>query len=304
MDWARKKKIAFATEDGKVEKVAIKKLDFPKGTEIYVEAGFSTRILMRLMEKGCKVFRIGGKAISDFRGEGKKTDEGDAELIHKVYLQTPKAFTEIEKPTKSEFKLHRLMAKYRQVTKDVASFKNRVQAMEWEYGKETYGDVVARLEKLQDETFKRIEPIVEYEYRKLKHIKGLGPKTLAKLLASAHPRDFESLSAYLAYCGCKASSFYKKFEDGKGKGRGEFSRNAKSAIWFIAKSCMTLGKKERTKYYCMYEKLRKDLEARGLKKLIHTKALNRLQTFLLKEIYHTVKDIEPMKSLEEVFEGW
>jgi len=300
IDWSRTKQVVVVDEKGNAEQVSVKKFKIPEGAEVYLEAGFSMRLIMKMMDQGCVIYRTLGQNIAEFRGEKEKTDMGDAQLIREAYLQNPDMFKKVERPSELEFRLHSLMTQYRQVTKDVASFKNRIKAIEWEYGEVVYKGILGTLESLQKEIFKQIEPLIAVEYDKLKHIKGLGPKTLAKLLASAHPRDFLSLSAYLAYCGCKASSFYKRFEvgqeNGKNKGRGRFSRQAKSAIWFASKGVL-MAKDE--KYYPLYKKVRTDLESRGIEKLVHTKALNRVQTFLLKEIYHEVHGVEPLKTLRE-----
>lgn len=318
VDWARSKAVMVVDESGNVREMTAKEMitegdkpAFSEGDEIYLETGFSAKVMYRLLDGGCVVHRVPGRKIKELRSGKEKTDIDDAFLIKQAYEEYPEWFSVVEKPSGSERKLRRLYTMYRQVTRDIVRFKNIAQGHEWEFdikGDVAYGDAIKNLETLKKDVFKQMKPFVKEElrrFRKLKGIKGIGPMLLAQLLAIAHPRNFETLSKYLAYCGCKASTFYKEFdpETGKGNGRGKHNWEAKVIGYLMAK-CVLRAKDPCLEkwYYGIKERFHEE-HPEWSDGICHGKAMNRLRTYIMKEIYDCLKDMGAWPTVDEVFGG-
>lgn len=131
------------------------------------------------------------------------------------------------------------------------------------------------LEKISDkkkQLLKDIKVIVKGDLKKVKHIKGLGLRYLAGLLAYAHPKRFRNLHRFLLYCGYKGGFLH-------------YNRKVKSIVNRITIH-LIMNKDEH--YYPFFLKLKSDLNCRFpkyRKGKIDGMAKNRLGTFLLKEVY-------------------
>lgn len=263
IDWSRSKNVVVIDEDGNVRRMTtkemttkktktkegkVKKPTFDVDDELYMETGFSGKIMYRLLDEGCIIYRIPGQLVSDVRGEREKTDEGDAGYIKETWeLYTDRCIGfRLKKPTPDERKLRRLYTMYRQVTRDIVRFTNIVKSQEWEYGikgKSVYEGNIEDLDVLKKTIFEEMKPLIKEElrrFKKLKGIKGIAAMTMAQLLAIAHPKNFKTKSKYLAYVGCKARTFYKKFnsETGIGEGRGRHNWEAKIVGVIMANNVM------------------------------------------------------------------
>lgn len=287
LDWARTKDVAMVAEDGSEQLVMVKQLTFEEGDEIYIESGFSNRVIEDLMVQGCTVYCIDAHTASEHRTEEKKSDIEDARWLHILYSNQPDLFVQVQPLSDEDRELKRLYAMYRQVTRDIVRFKNIRTSMQWEHGKTAYGAAIADLGVFKKEIFKEMKPLIKDDLKKVRElgIKGIGPMLFAQLMAVAHPKNFSSKSKYLAYCGCKARTFYKTFENGVGRGRGRFNRNAAMIGYLIADAVIRATD---PKYYQFYlevkEKFKQD-NPEWPNGVCHGKAKNRLRTMLMKEVY-------------------
>ena len=342
VDWARTKQVALVLDDD-TEKIMTTKefVDmFGKNDEIFLESGFSARLMYSVLDKGARVFRGQSQTIKSLREElgypTKTSDIEDAHLIRATYGKYPELFIEVEKPSNEDRALRRLFTQYRQVTRDVARFKNIIQAHEWEFGvEEGYAGAIISLEQTKKDLLKLMKPYIKDDLKKFKmdnpDIKGVGVALIAQLLAIAHPKNFPSWSCYRAYVGYTARTFYKTFENGKGKGRGQFCRDAHAAVVLMAQGLIRAagislkseglkkeeveGKAPRWEYeqikeyietvespipvivmaWNRYYKIKERFHNENpiwSNGMCHGKAQNRLGTEILKQIYHSLKEAE------------
>jgi len=307
VDWSRTKQVALVY--GEKEKQTTPKEFvnmFEENDEVYLESGFSSRIIYSLLDRGIKVYRANSASINDFRtdlGFGDKgSDLDDAHLIQAAYEAKPDLFIEMEKPDESDRELRKLYTMYRQITRDITRFKNIISSHNWEYGTEKgYNGAVEVLEVTKKDILKQMIPYIKEDLSSFKEetgIKGIGPALMAQLLAVAHPKNFSSLSKYLAYVGCKASTFYKTFENGKGSGRGRFNRDASQTGYLMVSGVMR-AKDPITEewYYVIKEKFQKE-HPDWSNGICHGKASNRLRTQIMKRIYKSLSNNDYQEILE------
>jgi hypothetical protein len=293
LDWAiRKPFVAFVLEPNQTTPMfySFKTLDSlihsvkslavlkSQNSVIFAESGMPKGFLYRLIDSGFKVFLCDGQLVSELRGESKKTDKLDAQLLYKLYQKNPEAFREVSEPETKELKFSVLMSKYAHLTMDWIRFGHRQKAYEIEFGEKVYKEIIKKLDSERRKVLKEVEPLIEGELQKLRSIKGLGLKLIAGILSVAHPKHFPSLSRYLAYCGYKDSVGNK------------YNRKAKTMAYLIARSFVI---NQNTEFYNLYLKIKQDLKKKfpnDSKTRINNKAINRLATFALKEIYHKVRE--------------
>lgn len=170
------------------------------------------------------------------------------------------------------------MREYDRVTKACVSFKNYSFSFRREFNQDlpNTGIIIKGFEDQKRQILKSIRPMIKNKLKRVKHIKGLGLRLLAGLLAYADPIRFPSLRKFLHYCGYKKSSKKTK----------RYNRKVSSVVYQIAIS-LVMQKDE--KYYPLYLKLKRDLEERFpnyRKSKIDGMAKKRIGTFLLKEIYN------------------
>lgn len=265
----------------KVNKAKIKKVeDLPDNCEVFLEEGApKNSILYRLLEKGCKIYLVPGVEVKKFRDElgVEKSDENDPVIIAKLWLSKPKLFRPFTKPEKEEVRFNYLMRKYLRVTKDLARMKNRAKAYEREFGSsEAYKEIIKILEKEKQKVLKEVKPLIAKELEIAKDMKGVDIALMARLLASAHPKNFPTLSRYLLYCG------YKEWSK---KHTKRYNREAHTVAWLMASNLIM---KKDSKFYPLYLKIKEDLRQKYpdyTNGKIHGMAMNRLATFVLKHIY-------------------
>ncbi len=273
--------------------------------ELYMERGCPKYDLYQRLDSGCRIFQIDGKIIKKLRKDldREKTDEGDAELVKLAFERDPEDFVEFTMPEQTEFRYAFIMSRYEQTTSELAAFKNRRLAFIKEFGPlESFDSIIKLLEKDKKEMLKQVAPLIAVEYAKVKHIRGLGPALLARLLAVAHPKKFKSKSAYLLYCG------YTKMS----RDTHKYHRKAKSILYPIA--TQTLMQKDEH-YRQIYDdakeassknncatcwltvgkhkcKKRKEENQPTCKIRNHTVALNRVSTKLAEYLYKNLKNIK------------
>ena len=156
------------------------------------------------------------------------------------------------------------MRQYDEITKLIVMKQNWLRFHEADFG--VVPDIGLEYSlKLKKNILEDVEEMIKEELKKVKHIKGVGVRYLAGILAYAHPNRFPSLRKFLFYCGyTEASNKLKKY-----------SRRIKPIINQAVKNLIMHKDK---KYYSLYLKFKQDLGN-------HYKAINRVGTYLLKEIY-------------------
>jgi len=243
----------------------------------FIESGAPYLLLHQLITNDFNVFIVDSHLIKDFRGEREKTDEKDAQYIRELYHQKPEIFKPLTLQDKDLIHAKYLVAKYIHFTKGIARLKNQQKAFERQFGdSETYKHTIKEWSLKKKEALTEVLPYLKEDIQKI-NIAGVGNVLSMQILASAHPNKFNSLSSFLAYCGYKGNVGTK------------YNRLAKTTAYQMASECV-MHKNE--KYYPLYLKVKEDLKQRfpeDRKAKINGKAINRLSTFLLKEIYSSVK---------------
>lgn len=163
------------------------------------------------------------------------------------------------------------MREYDALTKMIVVQKNWLHGFEKDFGYRP--DVgLHHFAQLKKQLMKEVKQMVIEDLKKVKHIKGLGVRYLAGLLAYANPKRFRTLHRYLLYCGYKGA--YRKF-----------NRTVKSIVYQIV---VQLIMHKDGHYYPLYLKIKEDIRKRFPKyrKIkIDRISKNRLGTFFLKEFY-------------------
>lgn len=172
------------------------------------------------------------------------------------------------------------MRQYDMIVKLSVMVKNWLQAYKRTFGLNPISLELKRIQKKKETILKDVKGMLKEELRKVEHIKGLGARYLAGILAYAHPNRFSSLRKFLAYCGYKESA----------KVTGRYNRKVCSMVNRVVRE-LIIHKDEN--YYPLYLKIKKDLAERHpnySKRKIDAMARNRVGTFLLKELYILFKD--------------
>ena len=167
------------------------------------------------------------------------------------------------------------MRQYDKLVKLSVMLKNWLKSYQREFDLNPIDIGLEAIENKKQELMKDAKSMITDDLEKVKHIKGLGIRYLAGILAYAHPSRFASLRKFLHYCGHKQSS----------KVTNRYSRKICSLTRQIA---ISLIRQKNPIYYPLYLKIKGDLSKRNpnlRKVVIHEMALNRTGTFLLKEIY-------------------
>lgn len=168
------------------------------------------------------------------------------------------------------------MRQYDWLVKVSVMLKNWSTAYKRQFGENPIDIGLAEIEMKKKEILKDAKVIIREDLKKVTHIKGLGVRFLAGLLAYAHPSRFSNLHKFLHYCGYKGSAKISK----------KYSRKVCSLVHQIAKSLLMHKDPE---YYSLYQKLRNDLRSKypnARKIKTYNIAINRVGTFFLKEIYY------------------
>lgn len=170
------------------------------------------------------------------------------------------------------------MREYDKVNTILVTMKNWSTAYQKDFGK-TPNIGLEQASQLKKTLTKELIILVKSELPKVEHIKGIGPRYLAGILAYAHPSRFASLRKFLFYCGyTEASTKLKKY-----------NRRIKPIIHQLTRGVIMCKNK---KYYPLYLKIKEDLSRRypdRCKKIIDVMARNRVGTYLLKEIYEVFR---------------
>lgn len=168
------------------------------------------------------------------------------------------------------------MRQYDKLVKLSVMIKNWTWAYEREFGETPINLNLEQIEKKKKEMLKKAKPLVKNDLKKVKHIRGLGLRYLAGLLAYAHPNRFPTLHRYLYYCGYTGASKVTK----------RYNRKVKSLVYQIVKGLIM---HRDPVYYQKYLKIKSELSDDYPKHKKDGVARNRVGTLLLKEFYRIFK---------------
>lgn len=115
-------------------------------------------------------------------------------------------------------------------------------------------------------------------------MRGLGAITIAAVLAKGNPQRFQSLQAYLRYCGLRAEA----------RAVGRYSRRIKAVYHQLA--CGVIMHRD-PKFYAVYQEIKGNLRGRFplyRKSKIDGMARNRLATLLAKHVFLTLRSVLPV----------
>lgn len=297
VDWAVKKphKVYVNNEITDMDSTKLISLN---PSEVYLESGCPNRLLFKLLEKGHKVFVVDGKLVKKARKHGiielEKSDIVDVELIKKL-AESSHNFRELEQKEKKQIELKYWMSVYNQLTKDSVRIQHIIKSFQREFLTEPpplYQTLLSSLEKQKKEILDKTVPLVEDETLLFSHIKGVGKRYIAGLLAVADPRNFKTLSMYLLYCGHKEDSFKKTHK---------YSRQAKSLVWQMVKQLIMAKDENYYKAYLMFKKYLAEKHPDFSKGKINGMAMNRVGSFLLKEFFDVLKGFSLNEKNMELF---
>ncbi len=244
----------------------------------FLESGAPYPLLYQLVSNNFNVFIINNYLVKEYRGVREKTDINDAFYIQQLYYENPNLFKSLNLPEKNVIYIKYLSSKYKHITRAIARFKILQKAFQREFGEnDVYLDLIKKWEKEKRKLFKEIYPLLEDDIQKV-NIYGIGNVLTMQILTEAHPIRFNSLSSYLSYCGYIGNVGYK------------YNHQAKSTAYQMSVSCI---RHKSPNYYPLYLKIKEDLKIKFLgdsKAKVNGRAINRLSTFLLKEIYRSVKN--------------
>ncbi len=247
-----------------------------KGCAVFLEEGCPKGILFPLVREN-RIFMVRGDVVSEYRARRqlRKTDANDACLIRELSQNRPLVFRELERLERAELLTRMDYAYYCKLSSLLAGLRNRRRSFLREVGEVPRGlttsiAILRREKKAAASQFSKFDSSVS-----LLAIKGAGPRLVGGVLLCAHPRNFRSLSAYLAYAGFKGWSSLS----------GKYNRHVKSLYYQLG--AMVIIHRD-PRFYRIYVKIKRDLQIsrEGLSAgRLDGMARNRLCTFLAKEFY-------------------
>ena len=158
-------------------------------------------------------------------------------------------------------------------------------------------DWLATAEEYKKEKVAKIREHFGDQVQEVAFIKGLGSTYLSEVIAYANPSRFPRLKAFLAFCGFRATARYKDptKRNVKGNVRRRYNIPAHTALIQAAEN--TIRQRDPS-YRPVYNYLKADLAEREVR-APHTTAINRLATFLAKDVYTIHKHERPVFRGEE-----
>ena len=141
--------------------------------------------------------------------------------------------------------LSRIMREYDRVNAIIVTMKNWSTAYQKDF--DIAPDIgLEKILQFKKTLTKKLSILVKDELPKVDHIKGIGPRYLAGILAYAHPSRFPSLRKFLFYCGYTQASRTNK----------NYNRRIKPIMRLLAESVIM---HKDTKYYPLYHKVKEEL---------------------------------------------
>jgi hypothetical protein len=187
-------------------------------------------------------------------------------------------------PNKTDLSIK--MRQYDAIVKLIVMQKNWLKSHKKDFGITTDLSVFAKnileLEVIKKKLMITVREVIKDDFKLVDNINGLGIRYLVGILAYAHPHRFSNLHKFLVFCGYKASSKKSK----------KYNRKVCSIIHMVGKELII---KKDEKYYNLYLKIKEDLRKKNptyTKGRIDSMTINRISTFLLKEVYSLFRNRE------------
>lgn len=254
----------------------------PVGCRIYLEDGFP-KTQVHGLAKGNTILSVRGALVKELREDQavSKSDRNDVSIIRQLARSRPDAFREMSPEEKDQLEQRMIYGYYCKVTDLTASLKNQQRAFTKEFGKELpqLAAIISELEQEKKQAgryFNNFAPS-----RKKIPNRGVGVRYLAGILIMANPSKFKSLSAYLGYCGLKASADTS----------GRYNKHVRGLYHQLAFEVILHKDAE---FYPLYLKIKSDLKQRfplHPRHRIDRMARNRVSTFLAKKVYSTFHQV-------------
>jgi hypothetical protein len=251
-----------------------------KGHRIYLEEGCPRHDLYGVVREN-QVFTVAGKYVRALREEcGKaKSDFNDVSLIRELAQRNPGLFLQVTARETEEIVDEMTYTYYSRVTRLNVTLGNYRRGFLRQFG-EVPPQLEATIDTLKRERWKLTNRFWNFDkVAGALNIRGLGSITVAAILTKANPKRFDSLQAYLRYCGMRAEA----------RTLGNYSRRVQAIYYQLGRDVVL--HKDPT-FYGLYLKVKGDLRARFphyRKGKIDGMARNRLATLLAKHLYRAFR---------------
>lgn len=291
IDWAYTKELVLFDGE-KVFNTDHKGLSKYLDTEVVIEAGAPISLCWNIFRK-TKLYYVLPVKTKEYRETHsiEKSDEADARVIWQ--LAQDKANLIEASINQRAIRLAMLYHMYLTYQKAQYNLENQIRAAKQYYGEyagQLFGMELAvdQLAPKHEGLLREIDLIAPKLPPQLKKIKGFGIRMWAGIICVASPQHFNSVNAYLKYCGYIDRDVLKN----------KFSRDAKLVYWLLTDQIV----KQRTEpYRSKYDEIKQkqgELHPEWLKKSgykegkgrIDNIARNRVGTMLAKDVFRIVKD--------------
>ncbi len=243
---------------------------------IFIEEGYSKNELYKVSERN-RIFTVSGRLVKELReSQGiSKSDQNDVFVLRQLVSSSPDLFREMSREDKQELHDKMTYSYYCKLTSLVSALRNKQTAFAKEFGR-NLPQLDTVLDELEREKGRLLKYFNKFEAcQRTLAIHGVGVRYLGGILISADPSKFRSLSAYLRYCGLKASA----------RRTWWYNKHVRSLYYQVSVSVVM---KKDEHFYPLYLKIKADLSQRfpGYPKFrVDLMARNRLATFIAKRIY-------------------
>lgn len=267
---------------------------------IVLETGCPLSFIYNLCRIGYNVQLIKGQDVKEYR-ESKgleKSDEVDAKCIYELAREKPNLLSKPISPTSKEIQIIGDYRRFYKLQKARVILGNQKDAF-YKYfgsGDRTMSMEIA-LQELEAGEHAYLEKVKKYIPKippRLQGIKGLGERIWAGIIVTANPLDFSTLSRYLRFCG---------YVD-KEQLNHKYNRHAKMLYHMLADEVI---KQRDTQFRPIYDKCKIDIAAKHedwRKYRVNNAGVNRLATFLAKEVYYAVREAKDKGELVEQLTLW
>ena len=289
-DWAYTKELVLYDGE-KLTRTDSKGLGKHLNQEATIESGAPISLCWNIFRR-TKLYYVLPAKTKDYREKHdiEKSDEADARVIWE--LAQDKSNLIEASINQRGIRLAMLYHMYLTYQKSRVVLANQLGAAKRYYGDQTeqlFGLELAldQLEPKEQGLLNEIDRLAPKVPVSLAKLKGFGPRIWAGIICVADPHNFNSLNAYLKYCGfidCRIL-------------QGNYSRDAKLVYWLLTDQII----RQRTEpYRSKYDEIKQEQgelhpewrEKSGYKEgkgRIDNIARNRIGTVLAKEVYRVIK---------------
>jgi len=252
---------------------------------IILETGCPHSLTYDLVRLGYPVQFIKGqdvKALRDMNGH-EKGDVSDTMLIHFLASIKPNLLSAPVTMSDSTMQATDAYRRYYRIQSARVALQNQGTGFKRCFGgiSEELETALGTLKAAETSYLKKAESLVPEMPLELRQIKGLGDRLWTGIIVTANPVKFKTLSRYLRFCG-----LVSKEQIGP-----NYNRHARMLYHQLAKSVAMMQSEPH--YRALYDKCKLDIAERFpdyTKGHVHNAAMNRVSTFLAKEIYRVVSE--------------